>query len=33
MTTNKDDIKVYSSQRLTDEDDGGGRAAGVDSSK
>ena len=29
MTINKDDIKVYASQRLTDEDDGGGRATGA----
>ena len=28
MTINKDDIKLYASQRLTDEDDGGGRATG-----
>ncbi len=28
MTINKDDIKVYVSQRLTDEDDAGGRATG-----
>ncbi len=28
MTINKDDIKVYVSQRLTDEDNGGGRATG-----
>ncbi len=28
MTINKDDIKVYAAQRLTGEDDGGGRATG-----
>ncbi len=28
MTINKDDIKCYSSRRLTDEGDGGGRATG-----
>ncbi len=28
MTINKDDIKLYASQRLTDEDNGGGRATG-----
>ncbi len=28
MTINKDDIKGYSSRRLTDEGDGGGRATG-----
>ena len=28
MTINAEDVKVYESQRLTDEDDGGGRATG-----
>ncbi len=28
MAINKENIKLFASQRLTDEDDGGGRATG-----